>query len=125
MDQGLTPIQLAEIKKRSRALRVRNIRRRVAISAATIAAVFSGLILVRAEMTQLGTSSTSAASASVPTVTYDDGQATTTQVVPSSTDAETSSVPTTPTPVTSVPATVPQTTYAPAPTPPPVTTSQS
>lgn len=135
MNEGLTPKQLAGIKKRSRALRIHNIRTRVAISATVIAAAFSGLILVRAEITQLGTSGTAVASASVPAVTYDDSPATTGTAPQAATDpeSETDGLPTTDPETTTypetstVPSTVPEATPAPAPapTPPPVVTSQS
>ena len=45
-------MELASAKKQARAARVRKIRRRVAISAATLTAVFSGVVLARTQLNQ-------------------------------------------------------------------------
>jgi hypothetical protein len=52
MIEELTPIELANAKKQARARRIRNIRRRVAIAAATLTALFSGVILARTQLIQ-------------------------------------------------------------------------
>jgi hypothetical protein len=52
MTEGLTPRELAQAKKHARTRRVSNIRRRVAIGAATLTAVFSGVILARTQLNQ-------------------------------------------------------------------------
>jgi len=99
MNEALTPKQLAAIKMNARKVRIRNIRRRVAISVATVSALFSGIILVGALNQQSQTSTTSIAS----TRTFDSSQQT----------AATSQAPVTAAPTTTTP------------TAPPVTTSQS
>jgi hypothetical protein len=50
MTEELTPRELATARKQARAARIRNIRRRVAITAATLAAVFSGVVLARTQL---------------------------------------------------------------------------
>jgi hypothetical protein len=52
MNEELTPRELANAKMQARAARIRNIRRRVAIAAATLTAVFSGVILARTQLDQ-------------------------------------------------------------------------
>ena len=52
MNEELTPRELANAKMQARAARIRNIRRRVAIAAATLTAVFSGVILARTQLEQ-------------------------------------------------------------------------
>jgi hypothetical protein len=52
MTEELTPRELANIKKQARAVRIRKIRRRVAVAAATLTAVFSGVILARTQLNQ-------------------------------------------------------------------------
>lgn len=52
MDEQLTPKELAKAKLKARKTRIRNIRRRVAITAATLTAVFSGVILARSQINQ-------------------------------------------------------------------------
>ena len=99
MNEALTPKQLAAIKMNARKARIRNIRQRVAISVATVSALFSGIILVGALNQQSQTSTTSIAS----TRTFDSSQQT----------AATSQAPVTAAPTTTTP------------TAPPVTTSQS
>ena len=99
MNEALTPKQLAAIKMNARKTRIRNIRQRVAISVATVSALFSGIILVGALNQQSQTSTTSIAS----TRTFDSSQQT----------AATSQAPVTAAPTTTTP------------TAPPVTTSQS
>ena len=99
MNEALTPKQLAAIKMNARKTRIRNIRQRVAISVATVSALFSGIILVGAVNQQSQTSTTSIAS----TRTFDSSQQT----------AATSQAPVTAAPTTTTP------------TAPPVTTSQS
>lgn len=52
MTEELTPRELANVKKQARAARIRKIRRRVAITGATLAAVFSGVIMARTQLNQ-------------------------------------------------------------------------
>lgn len=52
MYENLTPRELAQIKREARNKRIANIRRRVIILGATLAAVFSGVALVRTEINQ-------------------------------------------------------------------------
>jgi hypothetical protein len=52
MTEELTPRELANAKKQARAVRIRNIRRQVAVTAATLAAVFSGVVLARTQLNQ-------------------------------------------------------------------------
>ncbi|MBK8293589.1 MAG: hypothetical protein IPK93_02000 [Solirubrobacterales bacterium] len=52
MNEDLTPKELARIKREARAKRIGNIRRRVLVLGATLAAVFSGVALVRTEINQ-------------------------------------------------------------------------
>ncbi|MGK2956373.1 MAG: hypothetical protein ACSLFI_11980 [Solirubrobacterales bacterium] len=47
MNEELTPKELAAIKREARSKRIRNIRRRVLVLGATLAAVFSGIVLAR------------------------------------------------------------------------------
>lgn len=96
MNEALTPKQLAAIKMNARKTRIRNIRQRVAISVATVSALFSGIILVGALNQQSQNTTTSIAS----TRTFDASQQTA-----ATSQATTSTTPTT--------------------TAPPVTTSQS
>ena len=96
MNEALTPKQLAAIKMNARKTRIRNIRQRVAISVATVSALFSGIILVGAVNQQSQNTTTSIAS----TRTFDASQQTA-----ATSQATTSTTPTT--------------------TAPPVTTSQS
>ena len=99
MNEALTPKQLAAIKMNARKTRIRNIRQRVAISVATVSALFSGIIFVGALNQQGQSTTTSIAS----TQTHDTAQ----QTAGTSQSA-----------VTTVPATTTSTA-------PPVTTSQS
>lgn len=99
MNEALTPKQLAAIKMNARKVRIRNIRRRVAISVATVSALFSGIIFVGALNQQGQSTTTSIAS----TQTLDTAQ----QTAGTSQSA-----------VTTAPATTTSTA-------PPVTTSQS
>ena len=108
MNEALTPKQLAAIKMQARKTRIRNIRQRVAISVATVSALFSGIILVGALNQQSQGSNQAGTTSIASTRTFNSSQQT----------ADTVQVP-----VTTAPATT--TTVAPAPTPPPVTTSQS
>lgn len=96
MNEALTPKQLAAVKMNARKARIRNIRQRVAISVATVSALFSGIILVGALNQQSQNTTTSIAS----TRTFDASQQTA-----ATSQATTSTTPTT--------------------TAPPVTTSQS
>ena len=96
MNEALTPKQLAAVKMNARKARIRNIRQRVAISVATVSALFSGIILVGALNQQSQNTTTSIAS----TRTFDASQQTA-----ATSRAATSTSPTT--------------------TAPPVTTSQS
>ena len=110
MNEALTPKQLAAIKMKARKYRIRNIRRRVAISVATVSALFSGIILVGAlnQQSQAGNQAGATSIASTRTFNSSQQTADTTQA-----PVTTTTVPTTTAPVTSTP------------TPPPVTTSQS
>ena len=110
MNEALTPKQLAAIKMNARKNRIRNIRRRVAISVATVSALFSGIILVGALNQQSQAANQAGTTSIASTRTFNSSQQTadTTQA-----PVTTTTVPTTTVPVTSTP------------TPPPVTTSQS
>ncbi len=59
MANELTPRELALAKKAARTVRIRNIRRRVAYSAATLAALFSGLAVMRPGIDQISTAAPS------------------------------------------------------------------
>ena len=109
MNEALTPKQLAAIKMQARKNRIRNIRQRVAISVATVSALFSGIIFVGALNQQ-----------SQPT-----NQAGTTSIASTRTFGTSPNTVSTQVPVTSAPAPTTTNTVAPTPTPPPVTTSQS
>jgi hypothetical protein len=52
MDNQLDPKELARIRKEARNTRIRLIRRRIAIFGASLAAVFSGAVLVRSQLDQ-------------------------------------------------------------------------
>ena len=49
MNEKLDPKQIARIKKLARSARIRQIRRKTAVTAATLVALFSGVILVRSQ----------------------------------------------------------------------------
>jgi len=95
MNEDLTPKELALIKKTARLQRISRIRRRVTITAATLAAIFSGVVLARTQ-TQPFSNATA--------------QTTFAQKVIGSQDSGSTSTTTAP---------------APAPAPAPLTTSQS
>jgi hypothetical protein len=52
MENRLDPKELGRIKKAARIARIRTIRRRIAIFGATLAALFSGAVLVRSQLDQ-------------------------------------------------------------------------
>jgi hypothetical protein len=52
MSESLDPREIARIKKLARSARIRRIRRRTAVAAATLAALFSGAILARGQLDQ-------------------------------------------------------------------------
>lgn len=59
MNEDLTPKELARIKSEARSKRIGRIRRRVMLLGATLAAVFSGMVLVRTEINQPTTGASS------------------------------------------------------------------
>jgi hypothetical protein len=65
MENRLDPKELARIRKEARNSRIRLIRRRIAIFGASLAAVFSGAVLVRSQLDQPEQPLTAAGSAPV------------------------------------------------------------
>jgi hypothetical protein len=84
MENGLDPRELARIKKEARNTRIRLIRRRITIFGASLAAVFSGAVLVRSQLDQPGQPTTATGTAPVSrTVPDGDLFAQVTSLIPS------------------------------------------